>query len=78
MQQLIETYFMYDWKTDYYSNDLIFSEKHLCNELDFGILSLLKRQLLHQLENNFEVNYETDQIQKVLHKIKYINYKFTK
>lgn len=27
---------MYDWKTDYYSNDLIFSEKHLCNELDFG------------------------------------------
>ena len=200
MQQLMETYFMYDWKTDCYSNNLLFSEKHLCNELDFGdtfftkvctkeIINLTKRlqnstsesqkevllsikqileernkslkqskqelfkndpiellcyneamyhfdevigyeclqnysdeemykllssklgilkagaldilsetlydldffqnlyglrfvkkdssklsfqksQLLHQLENNFEVNYETDQIQKVLHKIK--------
>lgn len=36
MQQLMETYFMYDWKTDYYSNNLLFSEKHLCNEVDFG------------------------------------------
>lgn len=200
MQQLMETYFMYDWKTDYYSNNLLFSEKHLCNEVDFGDtfftkvctneiknlnkrlqsstsesqkevllsikqileernkscnkskqevlkndpiellccneamqhfdevikyeflqnysdeemykllssklemlkigtleilsetlydldffqnlyglrfvrkdsskLSFQKSQLLHQLENNFEVNYETDQIQKVLHKIK--------
>lgn len=36
MQQLMETYFMYDWKTDCYSNNLLFSEKHLCNEEDFG------------------------------------------
>lgn len=36
MQQLMETYFMYDWKTDCYSNNLLFSEKHLCNEVDFG------------------------------------------
>lgn len=208
MQQLMETYFMYDWKKDYCSNNLLFSEKHLCNEVDFGDtfftkvctkeiinlnerlqnstsesqkevllsikqileernkslkqskqelfkndpiellcynevmyhfgevigyeylqnysdeeiykflssklgmlkigtleilsetlydldlfqnlyglrfvkkdsskLSFQKSQLLHQLENDFEVNYETDQIQKVLHKIKYINYKFTK
>lgn len=35
MQQLMEVYFTYDWKTDYYSNYLLFSEKHLCNEADF-------------------------------------------
>ena len=29
-----------------------------------------KRQLLQQLRNNFEVNYETDQIQKVLQRTK--------
>lgn len=36
MQQLMETYFMYDWKTNYDSNYLLFSEKHLCNDVDFG------------------------------------------
>ena len=36
MQQLIETYFMYSWQTDYYSNYLLFSEKHLCNEANFA------------------------------------------
>lgn len=36
MQQLMETYFMYDWQTDYDSNYLLFSEKHLCNDVDFG------------------------------------------
>lgn len=36
MQQLMETYFMYDWQTNYDSNYLLFSEKHLCNDVDFG------------------------------------------
>ncbi len=36
MQQLMETYFMYAWQTDYYSNYLLFSEKHLCNEANFA------------------------------------------
>lgn len=34
MQQLMETYFLYNHDTDYYSNYLLFSEKHLCNEID--------------------------------------------
>ena len=36
MQQLMETYFTYAWKTNGDSNYLLFSEKHLCNEADFG------------------------------------------
>lgn len=36
MQQLMETYFMYNWQKDYDSNCLLFSEKHLCNDVDFG------------------------------------------
>ena len=36
MQQLMETYFMYNKDTDYSSNYLLFSEKHLCNEIDFA------------------------------------------
>ncbi len=36
MQQLMETYFMFNRDTDYHSNYLLFSEKHLCNELDFA------------------------------------------
>lgn len=34
MQQLMETYFLYNHDTDYDSNYLLFSEKHLCNEAD--------------------------------------------
>ena len=36
MQQLMEVYFNYNKDTDYYSNDLLFSEKHLCNEIEHG------------------------------------------
>lgn len=36
MQKLMETYFMYDCQADYDSNYLLFSEKHLCNDVDFG------------------------------------------
>ena len=36
MQQLMEVYFNYNKDTDYYSNDLLFSEKHLCNEIEYG------------------------------------------
>ena len=55
---------LYD--SDFFQNlyDLIFVKK------DSSKLSFQKKLLLHQLENNFEVNYETDQIQKVLHKRK--------
>lgn len=36
MQKLMETYFAYDYDTTYDTNGLLFSEKHLCNSLDFG------------------------------------------
>lgn len=36
MQQLMEVYFNYNKGTNYYTNDLLFSEKHLCNEMEFG------------------------------------------
>lgn len=36
MQQLMETYFLYAKDTHYYANGLLFSEKLLCNKLDFG------------------------------------------
>lgn len=34
MQKLMETYFMYNINASYKSNELLFSEKHLCNETD--------------------------------------------
>lgn len=37
MQQLMETYFLYAKDTHYYANGLLFSEKLLCNKLDFKI-----------------------------------------
>lgn len=36
MQKLMEIYFTYDWQTNFASNYLLFSEKHLCNKEDFG------------------------------------------
>ena len=36
MQQLMEAYFLYAEDTNYYANGLLFSEKLLCNKLDFG------------------------------------------
>lgn len=38
-QQLIETYFLYKWNaSETVSHDnLLFSEKHLCNDLDYGL-----------------------------------------
>lgn len=73
MQQLMETYFMYDWKTDYCSNSLLFSEKHLCNELDFGdtfftkvctkeIINLTKRLQNSTSESQKEVLLSIKQI----------------
>lgn len=73
MQQLMETYFMYDWKTDCYSNNLLFSEKHLCNELDFGdtfftkvctkeIINLTKRLQNSTSESQKEVLLSIKQI----------------
>jgi len=58
MQQLMETYFMYDWKTNYDSNYLLFSEKHLCNDVDFGDTFFTKvctkeiRNLNRRLQNS--------------------------
>lgn len=36
MQQLMEVYFNYNKGTNYETNGLLFSEKHLCNELEYG------------------------------------------
>lgn len=58
MQQLMETYFMYDWQTNYDSNYLLFSEKHLCNDVDFGDTFFTKvctreiRNLNRRLQNS--------------------------
>lgn len=58
MQQLMETYFMYDWQTNYESNYLLFSEKHLCNNVDFGDTFFTKvctreiRNLNRRLQNS--------------------------
>lgn len=58
MQQLMETYFMYDWQTNYESNYLLFSEKHLCNDVDFGDTFFTKvctreiRNLNRRLQNS--------------------------
>ena len=36
MQQLMEVYFNYNKGTNYETNLLLFSEKHLCNEMEYG------------------------------------------
>lgn len=54
-----------------YDPDLV---QYLCGlkfvRKDSSKLSSQKKQLLQQLRNNFEVNYETEQIQKVLKRAK--------
>ena len=50
MQQLMETYFLYCKDTDYYDNLLLFSEKHLCNELDFGT-PFFRKICTHEIKN---------------------------
>ena len=54
-----------------YDPDLV---QYLCGlkfvRKDSSKLSSQKKQLLQQLRNNFEVNYETEQIQKVLKRTK--------
>lgn len=58
MQQLMETYFMYDWQAKFNSNYLLFSEKHLCNDVDFGDTFFTKvctkeiRNLNRRLQNS--------------------------
>lgn len=64
MQQLMETYFMYDWKTNYDSNYLLFSEKHLCNEADFGD-SFFTKVCTEEIENiNRRLQDSTSESQK--------------
>ena len=36
LQQLMESYFKYCYNKKYNENGLLFSEKHLCNDCDFG------------------------------------------
>ena len=54
-----------------YDPDLV---QYLCGlkfvRKDSSKLSSRKKQLLQQIRNNFEVNYETEQIQKVLKQTK--------
>lgn len=73
MQQLMETYFMYDWKTNYKSNYLLFSEKHLCNEADFGD-TFFTKVCTEEIENiNRRLQNSTSESQKdVLLSIKQI------
>lgn len=50
MQQLMDTYFLYDYKTTWQTNGLLFSEKHLCNEVDFGE-PFFSKVCAHEIKN---------------------------
>lgn len=64
MQQLMETYLLYARQTDYYSNNLLFSEKHLCNETDFGD-SFFTKVCTEEIENiNRRLKNSTNNSQK--------------
>ena len=64
MQQLMETYLLYARQTDYYSNNLLLSEKHLCNETDFGD-SFFTKVCTKEIENiNRRLKNSTNNSQK--------------
>ena len=63
MQQLMETYFLYSKDTNYDSNFLLFSEKHLCNELDFAepfFRKICKREIENLDKRIKKQNLETE------------------
>ena len=73
MQQLMETYFLYSKDTNYDSNYLLFSEKHLCNEADFTapfFLKICKREIENIDKRIKKQNLETEK--QILLAIKYM------
>ena len=73
MQQLMETYFLYSKDTNYDSNFLLFSEKHLCNELDFAepfFRKICKREIENIDKRIKKQNLETEK--QILLAIKYM------
>lgn len=63
MQQLMETYFLYSKDTNYDSNYLLFSEKHLCNEADFAepfFRKICKREIENIDKRIKKQNLETE------------------
>ena len=73
MQQLMETYFLYSKDTNYDSNYLLFSEKHLCNEADFTapfFRKICKREIENIDKRIKKQNLETEK--QILLAIKYM------
>lgn len=73
MQKLMETYFKYDKDKggEYYSEELLFSEKHLCNELDLGE-PFFRKVCLREIKN---INNRLDKIEDLSEKELLINVK---
>ena len=75
MQKLMETYFKYDKDKggEYYSEELLFSEKHLCNELDLGE-PFFRKVCLREIKN---INNRLDKIEDLSEKELLVNVKNT-
>lgn len=73
MQKLMEAYFEYDKDKggEYYSEELLFSEKHLCNELDLGE-PFFRKVCLREIKN---INNRLDKIEDLSEKELLINVK---
>lgn len=73
MQKLMEAYFKYDKDKggDSFSDDLLFSEKHLCNELDLGE-PFFRKVCLREIKN---INNRLDKIEDLSEKELLINVK---
>ena len=75
MQKLMEAYFKYDKDKggEYYSEELLFSEKHLCNELDLGE-PFFRKVCLREIKN---INNRLDKIEDLSEKELLVNVKNT-
>ena len=75
MQKLMETYFKYDKDKggEYYSEELLFSEKHLCNELNLGE-PFFRKVCLREIKN---INNRLDKIEDLSEKELLVNVKNT-
>ena len=75
MQKLMEAYFKYDKDKggEYYSEELLFSEKHLCNELNFGE-PFFRKVCLREIKN---INNRLDKIEDLSEKELLVNVKNT-
>ena len=75
MQKLMEAYFKYDKDKggEYYLEELLFSEKHLCNELDLGE-PFFRKVCLREIKN---INNRLDKIEDLSEKALLVNVKNT-